>query len=204
MSALSETRPARTGTIEEERSTGVQEIERYNSWGEIFPSPEDADQQYQEFVGDFRAEYISNNSLAAERVEFDPNTQSYTTIFERTSPGHTSIQRLANGNVVIDFVRPEGTTVEEVVPGTGNRNHQYTYETIVRLRDRISRLKSEAQTPIARMELAQVDLYLQGTPATNGWEETCLSSGRFPQRVGYKLFLEDSLKRARELLGEKT
>lgn len=177
-------------------------ITRFQGWGELFSNQESADQQYKDLLADMRGEYTGNGTLANERTEIDPEFGVESTIFEKTHSGRASkVLRLQNGNVQISFERKGGVfTPVEIKPNVGNRNHNWDIDQIREMQLGIRKLIDNAQEIEAQHDLTTLFFYLKGKPATEGWEETMLFNERFPQRIGYKIYPDDTLVKAKKVL----
>jgi hypothetical protein len=173
------------------------QIERFTSWGEIFPNTADAELQYAALVDGLRGDYASNNSLSEVRIDIDSNTGLSVTTFDRKPTGPTTVQRLANGDVRVGF---STGSVMEIVPPVGNRRHDWTYDIVTSLQRDLRSLERETSDSRLLARLGSVNFYLKGKMAAQDWEEEMLRMDFLPQRVGYRIYPEAILREAQGYL----
>jgi hypothetical protein len=175
--------------------------DRFNSWSEIFATEEEAEAQLEDFLERLRVEYKNNQTLWAEVWDLDMISREETSTFVRSNGGSTVVIRRQNGDVDMFFMRPDETTSESrITPGVGSRNHQWTYEAVRELNE-WAQERPDENDPLFN-EWSKVVFYLDGKPATAGWEEIFLDNDRFPVRIGYRIYPADALEKAFELRGQ--
>lgn len=174
---------------------------RFNNWEEIFPNSDEAISQYLGLIADLRTEYTRNQTLLRERVEANPQTGVEATIFERTFGGSARIERLDNGNVRYEFAYLGQVHTQEVVPQAGNKDHDWTSDQIVGLQAQVAAALAESSDTREGVVLATLLGYIEGKPATIGWEETMSKNKKLPQRVGYKIYPDGMLRLAKDKVG---
>jgi hypothetical protein len=173
---------------------------RASSWQEIFQSPQDADKQYEEYLDRQRDEYSQNNEQFEESRSVDIGKNTDITVFKRNNGNQTTVQRLTNGNVVLSFADDNKVHNTEIIPEVGNIDHDWSNEKIQDMQASL-KLRYKYEPDIKkRGQLVMVSTYIKGKPATQGWENLMLEHGNIPQRVGYRIFPEDMLNRAKHLL----
>lgn len=164
-------------------------IERFTSWDEIFPNSSEEARHYQDLLSDLQEDY---GDKVSQRVEIDPETGLASITFDGNGV-HTILQRLSSRNIKIQF---RSGHISEIVPEIGNKKHPWTYDDIRFLRSGIMDLYSQTQDSAEKMRLYITFSNLKGKVASGAWEETFLYNNRYPQRIGYKIYVDEALKGA--------
>jgi hypothetical protein len=166
------------------------QIVRASSWRQLFPSRQAEMQDFiDHIVGAVKAEYESNHSLVGYWVEKSPKGAIH--FLEHTDGGRfTTFQKLASGDVVINFNTADGLTHTDVVtPSVGNINHTYTIaQTILPDSSFFKRLDLDTFEDITGTSLYSVKIYRKGKPATQAWEDMMLFNSHVPQRIGHRVY----------------
>ena len=171
----------------------TEQIEHYQGWEEIFPDQETADKHFEYLLDGFRREYSDQD----ESTPVDLPSGVKLTIFELVEDKSITIHRTEDGDVGISILSPgKETHTIKITADVGHKNHSWDYERIRAMREKLQD-HSETTTDMFRADdLRQLAFYLDGKPATEGWEEIFSYSDRKPIRIGYLIFPEDSLIQA--------
>lgn len=172
-------------------------IVRAQTWKQLFSTPEEAETDFLvNIVGKSRKEFEDNHTLQKYRVDLCPQGNIH--VFVRTNNiGSSSYQRLQDGDVIIESHDPEESIHRDIITATvGNINHPFTIVNTVRPDLQvILDLIQQIGTPTYEKMKATIGTdpisfvtYLNGKPATRGWEDLLLSNGNMPQRIGHRIF----------------
>lgn len=179
-----------------------QKPETFQSWEEIFPNKEERDRQFENFLQGQRYEYSSNHTLAKEITITDPKTGARKTTFFRTFGGFASTTLLQNGDVEIEFVY-EYRHAYTITPDVGNKNHNWTYEEIQSIKERlgaqIAKDGTRKKVP-GNHKIASMLFYLKGKPAYKDWETTMRYNNLEPIRIGFRIYPKEILDKAEKFL----
>lgn len=188
--------------IETEREKIKTQITRFKSWEDIFRNPDDRDRHFEDFVDSIRNEYKKNNTLRREEVmPVSEDDETTTIVLTRTMTGRkTGISRLQNGNVVVKFIGLDSQNVEEIKPEVGNRNHNWKHDQVQSMRKRLIEMARKCKVIEEKYILETTAFYLKGKPASQNWEDTFIYNMFVPQRIGYKIYPEQLLRKAKDLI----
>jgi hypothetical protein len=166
-------------------------IERFTSWEEIFPDPTEQERQFQAYLEKMRKDYHVGSSRVKEIVTVEEGTGFTTITFEEPSgTSYSSVQRLGIGDIKLVYADPERNREELITPEAGNKSHDWTFDGIKLMHQTVKSLIR------SKPHLVLMETHLRGKPATMGWEETFIHNKHFPQRVGYMLYPDQSLREA--------
>jgi len=162
-------------------------IVRAERWERLFPSPEEAQADFQRNIVDGWRFYYGNDGPTAGYV-VEPNSEGDIHRVVRGKGHDQTFQRLLNGDVVLTYHSPDKPPkVDLITPGTGNFAHQFTSADVTISDMEIDSLLEDPNLKSGR-PAPFLFTHLRGKPATQGWEDTMLYDGYMPQRIGHMLF----------------
>lgn len=175
------------------------QIIRAERWDQLFATPEEAEADFLSgLVGESRRYFEENRAPYQYRIE--PNPDGDVHVVERYPGDDTRFQRLANGDVIMTFNDPEkGPRPNLITPSAGNIAHPYTFTNTIKpdlqvILDLIPNKEKTAEIEEAvGADPMSFSFYLDGKPATQGWEEVMLGNGYLPQRIGHRLYPDFAL-----------
>lgn len=184
------------------------QIVRAERWDQLFPNSEEAEADFLEYlINDHRFYYGKNDSRTEYHIE--PDSEGDIHSITRDKGYTTTYQRLASGDVILVLHYPDKPpSVKHITPNIGNIAHPFTRqdvlfqptEEIVLRVTRNRELYKEISSAVG-VDFTLLSSRLRGKPATQGWEDTMLSNGHIPQRIGFSLFPNYALEGLKKLKG---
>lgn len=171
-------------------------IVRASSWSQLFATPAEAEADYlREIVEESRKAQESINMLQEYRVDADPNGDIHSVT--RKDGHNTRMQRLPNGDVVLEFSNPNDPTHRNLITAAvGNIDHPFSVantvgpdvKTVINLNQGIGTPEYEEMRARIGIDPMTFIPYLRGKPAITAWEDIMLENGHLPQRIGHRIF----------------
>jgi hypothetical protein len=113
------------------------------------------------------------------------------------------VEELPSGDLKQTFINEEGKFEQLIRPEVGSRAHEWTYDTVLDLYQRVREKYEHEFSAQGRHELAAMLGVVRGKPASIGWENRILFGHERPLRIGFCIYAKEGLEKAMEMMGEE-